>query len=345
MDSLRLPITPEIYTSLVKECTFEKNSIKALELHTHIKKNRKFRPTLIFLNRMLLLHVSCGQLVTARQLFDEMPVKDFNSWAIMIIGYIDVSNYEESIAVFVKMMHRQSIVCFDFPSWIIVCVLKACVCTMNMGLGKQVHGLLIKLSETNKISLMGSLINFYGKFRCLEDADVVFNQLRRHNTVVWTAKMVNNIREGHFNGVLDDFKEMGREGIKKNSFTISSVLKACTRMDQYDEDRDCNCGKQVHANAIKLGLETDIYVQCSLIDMYGKCGLLKDAERVFEMIVDRKNVACWNAMLISYLRNGFPVEAVKFLYRMKETGIEVQEALMKDVRMACAGDFKSKNAI
>ncbi|KAK2647809.1 hypothetical protein Ddye_015298 [Dipteronia dyeriana] len=334
-DSLSLPIPPDIYTCLIKECTIKKNPSRALDLHAHIK-NTNFRPTLVFLNRLLLMLVSCGQICIARQLFDQMPVKGLYSWAVIILGYIDVADYQESITVFVSMMMLQQQLCttrhllLEFPSWIIVCLLKACVCTFNMELGKQVHGLLLKLGSSSDISFMGSLINFYGKFGCLEDANFVFNQLLHHNTVVWTAKLVNNCREGLFRDVLLDFIEMGRKEIKKNSFTFSSVLKACAGLDD-----DGNCGRQVHASAIKMGLESNDYVQCGLVDMYGKCGLLRDAKRVFGMISNKKNIACWNAMLVGYVKNGSCVEAVKFLYQMKAAGIEVQESLIEDVRIIC----------
>ncbi|KAJ4710353.1 putative Pentatricopeptide repeat-containing protein [Melia azedarach] len=338
MDVLRLPVSVDMYNCLIKECTWNKDSIRALELHDHIVKRRSIKPTLSFLNRLLLMHVSCGELCVARQLFDEMTLKDFNSWAIMIVGYIDVAEYEESITLFVEMVEQQKLLktghmLLEFPAWIIICILKACVCTMNMEFGKQIHGLLFKLGTSSDISLSGSLINFYGKFRCLEDADFVFSQLRRHNTVVWTAKIVNNCRERNFREVFDDFKEMGRERIKKNSYTLSSVLKACGMVDDGG-----NCGRQVHANAIKIGLESDMYVQCGLVDMYGKCGLLKDAKRVFQLVVNNENTAAWNAMLMGYSRNGFYVEAIKFLYQMKASGIQIQESLIKDVRIACVSD-------
>ncbi|KAI9154218.1 hypothetical protein LWI28_022860 [Acer negundo] len=345
-DSLSLPVPPDLYTCLIKECTIKKNPSTALDLHAHIK-NTNFRPTLVFLNRLLLMLVSCGQLCIARQLFDQMPVKDLYSWAVIILGYIDVADYQESITLFVNMMMQQQQLCttshllLEFPSWIIVCLLKACVCTFNMELGKQVHGLLLKLGSSSDISFMGSLISFYGKFGCLEDANFVFNQLLHHNTVIWTAKIVNNCREGHFDDVLRDFIEMGRKEIKKNSFTFSSVLKACAGLDD-----DGNCGRQVHASAIKMGLESNDYVQCGLVDMYGKCGLLRDAKRVFGMISNKKNIACWNAMLVGYVKNGSCVEAVKFLYQMKAAGIEVQESLIEDVRIICGSlDRETKEAV
>ncbi|KAK9289847.1 hypothetical protein L1049_008007 [Liquidambar formosana] len=278
MDSLRLPIPADIYASLVKECTITKDAARAAELHAHINRTG-LRPRLPLLNRLLLMYVSCGCTDAARQLFDEMSLKDYNSWAIMIAGYVDSGDYDEAVKSFVAMLqHHDNML--EVPSaWIIAWVLKACVNTMNLGLGEQVHGWLLKAGYTMNLFVSSSLINFYGKFKCLGDADFVFDQIPLRDTVIWTNKIVNNCREEHFEEVLNAFKEMGRAGIKKNHFTLSSVLSACAKLKD-----DGRCGLQVHANAIKLGIDSNVFVQCGLVDMYGKCGLLRDARMVFETI-------------------------------------------------------------
>lgn len=275
------------------------------------------------------MHVTCGHLDIAHQLFDQMFLRDFNSWAIMIVACLHAGDSEQAIAYFALMENRDFM--FKFPPWVIACLLKSCVLTKNMELGKQVHGQLLKLGFSNDLSISGSLINFYGNFRCLDDANFVFDQLSQRNTVTWTAKMVNSCREDQFSQAIDEFIEMDRQGVKKNGFTLSSVLKACAGMND-----DGLSGRQVHANAIKLGLESDVFVQCGLINMYGKCGLVKDAEKAFKIVGDRRNTACWNAMLMGYVHNKFGIQAIKLLYRMKEAGIEVQESLVNDVKIACA---------
>lgn len=283
------------------------------------------------------MNVSCGLLDTARQLFDRMTLKNFISWATMIVGYSNDGYYDEAISLFVKMQHQFTML--EFPTWIIVCVLEACVCTTNIGLGKQVHGCLHKLGVANHdLFLASSLIDFYGKLKCQEGADFVFNLLSIHNTMTWTARIISSCREEHFCDVFSYFKEMGRAGIKKSTFTFSSVLRACGRIQD-----DGNCGRQVHANAIKLGLDRDAFVQCGLVDMYGRNGLLRDAKLVFEMVDDKRNVACWNAMVAGYMRNGFKIEAIKFLYRMKAAGVLPPESLINEVRIACGNDTVERN--
>ena len=80
------------------------------------------------------MYVACGLLSDARKPFDEMSKRDFNSWAIMIAGYADNGEYEQVIRLFVSDKFRYIMYsCGSFPvSWIMVCVLKACVETMNV---------------------------------------------------------------------------------------------------------------------------------------------------------------------------------------------------------------------
>lgn len=327
-DSLRLPVSEDIYASLIEECTLTADSARAAELHRHICRSG-LRAPLPLVNRLLLMHASCGLLDTARQLFDRMTSKDFISWAVMIVGYANNARYDEAISLFAEMQYGYNML--EVPTWLIACVLEACICTMNMGLGKQVHGCLHKLGAANQdMFLTSCLINFYGKFKCIEGADFVFSQLPRHNTMTWTARIISSCREEHFRDVFCYFKEMGRTGIKKSTFTFSSILRACGRI-QDDEQ----CGRQVHANAIKLGLDTGTFVQCGLVDMYGRSGLLRDAKLVFEMVDDKRDVALWNAMITGYRRNGFYIEAIKLLYQMKAAGIQPQESLVKELRIAC----------
>nr|AFK33630.1 unknown [Lotus japonicus] len=327
MDVLPFPIPIDIYTSLIKECTLSPDPQTAIELHTHIA-HSGIKPPLSFINRILVMFVSCGLLDYACQLFDAMPVKDFNSWATLFIAYYDNADYEEAIDVFLAMLHQLGM--SEFPPWICACFLKACACIENIPLGMQVHGWLLKLGTCDHVLLSSSLIRFYGRFTCVKDANAVFNKLSRHNTSTWTAKIVSGCREMDFPEVFNDFKEMGRQGIKKDTYTFSSVLKACGKM--MDHGR---CGEQVHADAMKLGLASDNYVQCSLIAMYGRSGLLRDAKQVFETSRSERNVDSWNAMLMGYLENGLYIEAVKFLYQMKAAGLKPHESLLDKVRIAC----------
>ncbi|KAI3961248.1 hypothetical protein MKW92_004216 [Papaver armeniacum] len=197
--------------------------------------------------------------------------------------------------------------------------MRACIHTEDFGLGKQVHGLVFKLGHTEDLITSSSFIDLYVKFRCLNDSQRVFDQVLPS--------------PGCFEVVIELFKKMSRAGVKKNGFTISTVLRACGRFSRGADDMGL-CGKQVHANAIKLGVvESHLYVQCSLVDMYGKCGLMKDSRMAFDWRIysSKRNDVCWSAMLNTYMQHGSYKEAIKLLYLMKNVGIQPPESILNSL--------------
>ncbi|KAI3756132.1 hypothetical protein L1987_55946 [Smallanthus sonchifolius] len=337
LDCLGFPVPDALYISLIKECTHFLDADEAVLLHAHLTRNRRDKPRLDLVNRILIMFISCGCMQNARQVFDEMTKRDFNSWAIMIAGYTDSGDYQEVINLFTDPKLQYIIYsCSSFPvSWVFVCVLKACANTLNVTLGKQIHGWLLKSGYSDDLFVSSSLISFYGKIGSFKDGDLVFNGVSsQRNVVVWTARISNNCKEENYHQVLDVFKEMGKEGVRKNSFTFSSVLRACAKISD-----DGNCGEQVHANAIKLGLASKGYVQCGLVNMYGKFGLVQHAKRVFNVNGSRRNRACWNAMLSSFVQNGCLIEGIKFLYQMKAAGVQPQELWLNKLRSLCGSEI------
>ncbi|CAN0880282.1 Pentatricopeptide repeat-containing protein At1g31790 [Linum grandiflorum] len=327
--TLDLPFQPDLYVSLVKECTLQRDSTSALRLHGALKQLSHL--PLLLLNRMLLMHVSCGHFRIARQLFDEMPPLDRHaiSWAILLTAYSHNAQYDETILLFLQMLqdddnhHRL----LQFPRVAMVSVLKACMYTQNKGLGKQLHGLLLKFSPTVTDDLAASLADF--------NFDNGINHLQCDSKSIWASKIELNCKEGRFAEVIEDFTQMTSAGICCRDGVLCNVMRACGKME--DGGRSA---RQVHAFAIKLegGLNGKVVVQCGLIKMYGGCGLVQDAEQVFEtMVVDKKRCgdAHWNAVLMCYLQNGLYVEAFKLLYKMKAAAVEVTESLVNKVRIAC----------
>ncbi|CAL1373861.1 unnamed protein product [Linum trigynum] len=332
-DTLCLPVAPDLCVSLIKECTNQRDKASALQLHARTSSNGLLNEQEVaFLNRLLLMHVSCGHFDLARQLFDQMPGKrDAISWAIIITGYSHDAQHEESIGFFIQMLsHDYSLL--HFPQIAMASVLKACVYTENQGLGKQLHGLLFKCGSTcaDGSCLDVSLNELHGNLGPVKSVNHVFDKFPQCNSLpIWSTKLANSYREGRFSQVVHDSNRMGRDGICRIS-VLTAVLRACAKMDDGGMS-----GRQVHAIAIKQGLEGKVVIQCGLIKMYGSCGMVEESKQVFKLITDDRDDAHWNAMLTCYLHNGFYVEALKLLYQMKAAAIEVTESLLNRVRLAC----------
>ncbi len=80
-----------------------------------------------------------------------------------------------------------------------------------------------------------------------------------------------------------------------NSVTFVGVLKACVNVAVIEE------GMCVHQQIIQSGLETNVFVGSSLVDMYAKCGSIEDARKVLKDMPSR-DVVSWTAMICGHVQ-------------------------------------------
>ncbi|KAM2002182.1 hypothetical protein ACFX15_025925 [Malus domestica] len=66
---------------------------------------------------------------------------------------------------------------------------------------------------------------------------------------------------------------MKKDGTKANDFALATGLKACSLCS------DLGFGKQLHAEAVKLGLFSDAFVGSGLVGLYAKCGDMELADK------------------------------------------------------------------
>uniref|UniRef100_A0A7N0V7G3 Chlororespiratory reduction 21 n=1 Tax=Kalanchoe fedtschenkoi TaxID=63787 RepID=A0A7N0V7G3_KALFE len=105
------------------------------------------------------------------------------------------------------------------------------------------------------------------------------------------------------------------DGFTPDNFVVPNALKACGGLGLI------GAGRGVHGFVMKMGFGDCVYVASSLVDMYGKCGLLQDARKVFDKMLER-NAVVWNSMIASYVQNGLNEEAIRLLVEMRKQHVE-----------------------
>jgi hypothetical protein len=65
---------------------------------------------------------------------------------------------------------------------------------------------------------------------------------------------------------LELFGQMQQEGMRPDFVTFVRMLIACASMVALEK------GRCVHQQIVQSGLESDVFVGNSLVDMYAKCG-------------------------------------------------------------------------
>ncbi|CAN6721346.1 unnamed protein product [Malus baccata var. baccata] len=80
-------------------------------------------------------------------------------------------------------------------------------------------------------------------------------------------------------------------------------------------------GKQMHAFTIKIPCGLDILVTNSILDMYLKCGLTDEAERLFYE-TPMRNVISWTIMITGYGKHGLGRKSIYLFNQMLSDDIE-----------------------
>ncbi|KAF5201517.1 Pentatricopeptide repeat, partial [Thalictrum thalictroides] len=107
---------------------------------------------------------------------------------------------------------------------------------------------------------------------------------------------------------------MKRDGFCFDQYTFGSVLKGIAYLGVVD------LGKQVHSVIVKTGYERNVFSGSALLDMYSKCGRIRDAYAVFKCIPER-NAVSWNALIAGFAQMGDRGTAFRLLGCMEREGV------------------------
>ncbi|TKY74167.1 Pentatricopeptide repeat-containing protein [Spatholobus suberectus] len=117
-----------------------------------------------------------------------------------------------------------------------------------------------------------------------------------NNPSFWSRSIRNHIQRGSLRCALLAYKQTRQEGLYDSS-VVPLLLKACASLSFL------HSGKALHAESIKAGSESDLFIGTALLATYAKCGVVRDARNLFDTL-PKRNVVTWNAMISGYLRNG-----------------------------------------
>lgn len=122
-----------------------------------------------------------------------------------------------------------------------------------------------------------------------------------------------------------------------NHFEILHQIKQCIKLRLPIQ------GKKFHAHVVKSGF--DLYgplFSNTLLDMYGKCGCLKDALQLFDEMPIR-DLASWTSIFTSHNQANLPKKAI-FLFStaMSKENLQPDDFIFASLINACAGSTALK---
>ncbi|KAJ4905372.1 Pentatricopeptide repeat-containing protein [Raphanus sativus] len=146
--------------------------------------------------------------------------------------------------------------------------------------------------------------------------------LEQPDTVSWNT-------DNHGEEVTEIFKHILQANIRPDNFTYVSILCTCAKFC------DLTLGSSIHGLITKTDFSrADTFVCNVLIDMYGKCGSVTSAIKVFEETRE-KNIITWTALISSLGIHGYGHEAFEKFEEMVSLGFKPDCVSFISVLTAC----------
>lgn len=312
-----------IYTAVLKACANLADLTQGNLIYSYIIEDG-LESDLFIGNTMMDTYAKCSCLRDAHKLFANMRKRDAVSWNALITGYALHEHGLEAVQLLQQMqqegMHPDDV---TYAS-----VVKACSSITDLGKGELIHHSITESDLGGDPHVSNILIHMYMACGSVDDANRIFEKLRKRDIVTWSTIISGYAHHGHGVEALKAFEKMQGEGLKPNNVTYPSILKACASLYVLDQ------GRLIHFHIMESDYERDVYIGSALIDMYAKCGSLEDALGVFDRFLTPNEIT-WNSMIAAYAQTEHGEDALQLFQQLQLLGFKPDRATFLSALKAC----------
>ncbi|MCO5601382.1 hypothetical protein L7F22_055502 [Adiantum nelumboides] len=201
-------------------------------------------------------------------------------------------------------------------------------CKFELAEGILLHSILIETGLELMTFEENILVHMYGNFGAMDEACFVLCHMQQPNAISWNTLMSAYMRQKGYSEVLGLFTEMHQRGISPDSVTITIILHSCVSLAAFSK------GRLIHCLVIIDGLEAEISVCTSLIQMYTRWGAWKEARFVFDNMLERDEFT-WTITIQAYFEHGHNEETLRLYRQMQQEGRVPSKGILLLVVKSC----------
>ncbi|CAA7398948.1 unnamed protein product [Spirodela intermedia] len=293
----------------------------------------------------------------ARSLFDALPSPNIFLYTAMITAYSSHSDPSSAALLFRQMLRRRRPLPnqFIFPH-----ALRSFSESSSSSSIAAVHAQVAKTGFAGDGVVQTSLLDAYAKCLDVDTARRLFDEMAERNVVSWTAMITGYARAGMIGNATTLFEEMPHRDVpawnaiiaaysqnglfseavalfrrmiaaaaRPNETTVACVLSACGHLGTL------LLAKSIHTYTYRNRIGASVFVSNALIDVYGKCGSLKQARNLFDESSQR-SLTLWNSMINCLALHGHSGEALETFEEMRRDGPPPDGVTFVGLLNACA---------
>ncbi|KAI4349983.1 hypothetical protein L6164_010516 [Bauhinia variegata] len=234
------------------------------------------------------LYSKCGSLEDAWLIFELAEELDEVSLTVILVAFAQNGFEEEAIQIFTRMVKSG----VDIDPNMVSAILGVFGVDASLGLGKQIHSLIIKKNFIQNPFVSNGLINMYSKCGDLYDSLQVFYLMTHKNAISWNSMIAAFARHGDGMRALQLYDEMRVECIAPTDVTFLSLLHACSHAGLVEKGMEI-----LESMTRDHGISPRSEHYACFVDMLGRAGLLEEAKIFIERLPENPGVLVWQALL------------------------------------------------
>ncbi|KAK7277316.1 hypothetical protein RIF29_18467 [Crotalaria pallida] len=225
---------------------------------------------------------------------------------------------------------------------------------------QSLHAKAIKTSTLSDPFVLFQILRLYCKLSSIDNATKLFHCTHNPNVYLYTSLIDGYVSYGLYGEAFNLYTQMANDAVLPDNYAVTSVLKACVLR------RALGTGREVHGQVLKYGFGLDRSIALKLVELYGKCGELEEARKVFDKMperdcvastvmmglyfdygmvedgarefgrIDSRDAVCWTAVIDGLVRNGELNKGLEMFREMQVKGVKPNEVTFVCVLSACS---------
>lgn len=263
---------------------------------------------------MITAYMEYGLVNLAEEAFDMMPERNCVSYNALLGGYCQNEQGLKALSLFCNMV-EEGIELNDFT---LTTILKACALTMQKETSEQIHGFLLKFGFGSNYHIEAALLDMCTWCGRMDDAEKILHQwpLDEEKSIALTTLVCGYARNAELEKAISLFSRgQSGESLALDEVASTTSLGICGVLGLH------KLGEQIHCCSLKKGHLSDVKVGNSAISMYSKCGEIKDAIRLFD-VMPWHDIVSWNCLLAGHILHRQGDETLAVWEKMEKLGIK-----------------------
>ncbi|XVF29432.1 hypothetical protein REPUB_Repub15cG0120500 [Reevesia pubescens] len=295
-----------LFVKVISGCVQAGNLSLASSVHCLVLKSGYDGEDMID-NLVLNMYAKCGDIVSARRVFEMVDEKCIFLWTSMIAAYTQHGYSPEALDLFKRLLRTG----LKPNEATVSSILSACADLGSLSMGKEIEHYVKLNGLASNRQVQTSLIHMFCKCGSIEKAEEVFAGVSHRDLAVWSSMINGYAIHGRSNEALKLFHQMQiTENFSLDHVVFTSLLLACSHSGLVEDG--LTYFKSMKNN---YGIEPDIEHYTCLVDLLGRAGHFDLALKTIQEMPVQVQAQVW-APLLSACRKYRNIELGEYIARM-----------------------------